>query len=392
MKLGLFYVLSVPYVAGLACFGGPVIGGFRLTGWVFVIMLATAPLVFLLDRTPTRFPITCWIPWVTVVFLSLGWVDEIGRWQLQDACQIATPFVIAPIASKAIKNEQDIALLLRGFNHCLLILLAATGLHFFSTVTVFVRPMALTAALVGCVFVAQVRNRPTLAIVGWLGCLLIAGLTGGRIATVALLMEWVLLPGFRRSWQKLVMGALILILAITLFYTPLFQERFFGEDNRGTLADVKSGDYISSGRFTAWPILFEEVKRRPWIGSGISSSGDLVKAVWEQATKPHNDYLRVLLEQGALGLFCLIYGVTCQLVSLRKNLTSRHDERDVIRKAAILGFFVFLIVAFTDNPIVYGVWFMHPLLALAGASYPSGAAASTRNNQPALTRLESGSH
>ena len=49
MRLSLFYVLSVPYVAGLACFGGPAIGAYRLTGWVFVVMLALAPLVFAFD-------------------------------------------------------------------------------------------------------------------------------------------------------------------------------------------------------------------------------------------------------------------------------------------------------------------------------------------------------
>lgn len=371
MRLGFLYVLSVPYLAGLGCFGGPMIGGYRLTGWVFAVMLATAPLVYVFDPTPTRFPIRFWIPWVTIVVLSLTWVEEIGRWQLQDACQIVTPFVIAPIASKAIKTDQHIAKLLRGFDHCLLILLAATAFHFLTSVTVLVRPMALTAALVGCVFVAQVRNRPAVAVVGWLGCLLVAGLTGGRIATVALLMEWVLLPGFGWFGQRFVIGSLILIIAIALFYTPIFQERFFGEDG-GTLAQVKSGDFSSSGRFTAWPVLFEEVKRRPWLGAGVSSSGIFVKAVWGQANKPHNDYLRILLEQGIIGLLCLIYGVTCQLVSLRMNLTNRHDERDVIRKAAYLGFFVFLIISFTDNPIVYGVWVMHPLLTIAGASYPPG--------------------
>ena len=42
MRLGYYYVLSVPYAAGFACFGGPFVGGFRITGWVFVVMLAAA--------------------------------------------------------------------------------------------------------------------------------------------------------------------------------------------------------------------------------------------------------------------------------------------------------------------------------------------------------------
>jgi O-antigen ligase len=353
----------------LACFGGPVIGGFRLTGWVFVVMLAAAPFVFVLDRTPAKFPILLWLPWMTVVLLSLTWVEEIGRWQLQDAFQIVTPFFIAPIASKAIKNEKHAAALLRGYTHCLLILLAATAMHLFTPTLVLVRPMALTVALVGCVFVAQVRRRPAFAIAGWLVCLLITGITGARIATFALLMEWVLLPGFQGLRKRFAMGALVLVLAAALFYSPVFQERFFGE-SRGEISDVIDGNFNSTGRFESWPALFEEFTKRPWIGAGIGSSGSFVEEVWQYSNKVHNDYLRILLEQGVLGLGCFLAGVGFQLLSLRSGLIHGQDGRDEIRSAAILGFFVFLIVAFTDNPVVYGVWFMHPLFALAGASYP----------------------
>lgn len=381
VRLGLVYVLSVPYVAGFACFGGPEIGGFRLTGWVFVVMLALAPLVYLVDRTPSRFPISYWIPWIAVVLLSILWADEIGRWQLQDALQIVTPFVIAPIASKSIHTKRDMDALMRGFTHCLFILLAATVLYFLASAHVLVRPMALTAALVGCVFIAQVRDKPRTAVFGWLGCLLITGLTGSRIATLALLLEWLLMPGFRRVWPRFAIGAAVVSLGIALFYTPVFQERFFGDD-RGTIADVKRGEYLAAGRREAWPELIEDVRRRPWIGSGSGSAMGFVEEVWgaDNITQPHNDYLRILLEQGTLGLLCFSYGVIRQLVSLWVDLRTRKDARAAIRSAAILGFLVLLVVAYTDNPIIYGVWFMHPLLVLAGASYSSDAAAATRNS------------
>jgi len=37
--------------------------------------------------------------------------------------------------------------------------------------------------------------------------------------------------------------------------------------------------------------------------------------------------------------------------------------------AALLGWFVFLISACTDNPLIYAVWFTNPLFALMGAAY-----------------------
>lgn len=376
-------MLSIPYAAGLGCFGGPLIGGFRLTGWVFIVMLAAAPVVYLLDRTPARFPLLLWLPWMTIVLLSLSWVDEIGRWQLQDALQILTPFFIAPVASKAIKTQAHATALLRGFEHCLFIILGATAMFFWSSTLVLVRPMALTAALVGCVFVAQVKRRPAYAMAGWLSCLLIAVVTGGRIATVALLMEWVLLPGFRRPLLRFAMGALVLVAATTLFYSPIFQERFFGEE-QGEVSDVIDGEFNSAGRFESWPALYEEVKKRPWIGAGVGSAAYFVNQVWAESNKVHNDYLRILLEQGVLGLFCFLVGVGFQLLSLRSGLIHLNDGRNEVRSAAILGFSVFLIVAFTDNPVVYGVWFMHPLFALAGASYPPGISSPTDENLPDL--------
>lgn len=380
MRLSLLYVLTVPYVAGLASFGGPTVGGFRLTGWVFVVMLATAPAVLILDRTPSKFPLHWWLPWLAMVFVSLTWTDAIGRWEVQDAFQIATPFVIAPIASMAFTSRRDVDLLLRSFNHCLMILVVATGIFFVAGANVLVRPLSLTAALVGCVFVAQMTERPRTAILGWATCLAITTVTGSRIATVALLLEWVLVPGLRRLWPRVVVGVSIVVLAIGLLYTPVFQQRFFGEEG-GSIADIGRGDYQTSGRREVWPELLRDVMRRPWLGAGVGSSGLLTSQVWEESSKPHNDYLRILLEQGVLGLACFLYGVGRQLYSLRSDLDRRPAGGAVLNKAAILGFLVLLIVAYTDNPIVYGVWFMHPLLVLAGASYSRGARSTVRGGQ-----------
>jgi hypothetical protein len=373
VRLGLLYVLSVPYVAGFACFGGPTIGGYRATGWVFVVMLVIAPLVYIFERSPGRFPLRYWIPWVAMVIVSLSWVEHVGRWQVQDMFQIVTPFVIAPIASKAIRGEREVAALLRGFSHCLLILLAATGLFFLAGANVLVRPMSLTAALIGSVFVAQIRNRPAWAIACWSGCLFITAVTGGRIATLALLLQWCVLPGARRLWPRVVAFVSIVILAIGLFYTPVFQQRFFG-DYGGSLSDLRRGDFSTSGRGEAWPELIREVKRRPLLGAGVGMAGKFTHQIWEEETKPHNDYLRILLEQGILGLLCFLAGAAIQIMSLWRGLVAGRDGRSILRVSAILGFFTLLVVAYTDNPIVYGVWFMHPLMVLAGASYPSGAA------------------
>ena len=108
LRLDYYYVLSVPYVAGFSCFSGLAVGGFRLTGWVFVIMLAAAPFVYWMDRSTSRFPLWIWLPWIVIVIGSLSWADTYDLHTFQDVLQAITPFVIAPIASKAFKSIKDI--------------------------------------------------------------------------------------------------------------------------------------------------------------------------------------------------------------------------------------------------------------------------------------------
>jgi hypothetical protein len=64
-----------------------------------------------------------------------------------------------------------------------------------------------------------------------------------------------------------------------------------------------------------------------------------------------------------------LLGVVGQLLSLWKLRFSGSDQKAVFRSAAFMGILVFLLMAVTDNPIIYGVWFMHPLFVLIGASY-----------------------
>ena len=353
------------------------IGGFRITGWIFAIMLALAPMMYLIETAPDRFPLRTWVPWMLIVLLSLIWAPDLTVAHYQDALQILTPFVIAPVASKVLHSRERLDRLLRAFEHCLFILLAALVLNRVFGFELLVRPMSMTAAIVGCVFASRYREGIAVALLGWMGCMLVTTLTGSRMATLGLLMIWLVLPTYRRPVARLVAVGFIVALGLTLFYSPVFQERFFG-DEPGTLADVAAGDFSSAGRFDVWPELIIEIERRPILGAGIHESAAIVGQVWENIGKPHNDYLRILLEQGVIGLIFFLTGVFLQIASLWRSGFSKEDPAGTLRAAAFAGMFVLLLMAVTDNPIVYGVWFMHPLFVLVGAAYSRpGANAAT---------------
>ena len=148
----------------------------------------------------------------------------------------------------------------------------------------------------------------------------------------------------------------------------MFQERFFDE-GQGTLTDVSRGEISGTGRFEVWAELWPQVARRPLLGAGANGSAKIVKQAWNGIDLVHNDYLRILLEQGVVGLSFFLFGVVGQLVSLWNRRSSTSGQKAVVRSAAYIGLLVFLMMALTDNPIIYGVWFLHPLFVLIGATY-----------------------
>jgi O-antigen ligase len=155
-----------------------------------------------------------------------------------------------------------------------------------------------------------------------------------------------------------------------IFYTPMFQARFFYRGS-GTLADVLRGDFDTSGRFEAWPVLWEEAFKRPLLGSGVGSSMVFLESGQSglTMTHPHNDYLRIAFEVGFIGLACFVVVLVWQVFELSRRI---RNSSGLVRNTfamALMGWFVFAIMALTDNIIIYTVHYMVPLFALMGAAY-----------------------
>jgi O-antigen ligase len=258
------------------------------------------------------------------------------------------------------------------------------------------RGLGLTAAVAGTVLVAGSRNSLLMAVAGWAFCLVVTVLTGSRMATFALMLA----PVFHPLYRSLLVKSLVLIalggLGIAVFHTPVFQARFF-DSGSGTLGDVFRGDFLSLGRFESWPDIWDEAWRRPILGHGIGTATKFVSLVWPEVSLVHNDYLRIGFELGLAGLAIFVVVVGWQLFAIRRLLkdlcqraTSRHRalppatthsadrpmgpaprSRDVEHAlaAAFLGLVVFLIMACTDNPLTYNVWFTNPVFVLLGGAY-----------------------
>ena len=74
---------------------------------------------------------------------------------------------------------------------------------------------------------------------------------------------------------------------------------------------------------------------------------------------PHNDYIRLLYDLG-IGLMLFLAVVCRQLWMLGREVRAPRASTQQTFGAAWLGLATFLVIAFSDNPIIYNVWYMDP--------------------------------
>ncbi len=380
--LGFLYILAVPLAAGLATLRGVSVGGFSYTGWLWICLLASGLLLLGIEkgRRPDiriAFPLRPWLVWFGLVWLSLVWSEGARGKNVQDAMQISMPLVVGAAAAMFVTSETQLTMLMRCFRIALLPIAACVAAVFFgvldggattSRVTVGVRVLSTTTVLIACVFLADFPRHRWRPLLGWGVCVLFAAVTGSRMAALAT----VLLPAFHplvRGWHwRAIMVLLLMAAAMTLFYTPMFQERFFYTGS-GDLTDLLGDDMRSSGRFTAWPLIYDRAWRHPLFGAGVGSISSFVPTVWSESAHAHNDYLRIGFELGVVGLGIFLTVVVWQAHQLRIEIAQSTGPTRRAFAAVWLGFAGFLILAISDNPLVYNLWYMNPLFALLGAAY-----------------------
>ena len=370
--------------------GGYEIGGFNLSGWVWVVMLVLG--IYLLNSRsaggqalPIHQPCQHWLAWLGIVWLSLLWCDDPGRWNIQQACQISMPLLVAAISSMFVRCEDDLRKLLRAFLWSLVpltMIVLATRLGVLENDGTGNRDAALSAALVGCVFLACAATSPLSGYAGWIGCIGLILLSSSRMAAVALVVVMVFHPIYKTLRRRLLALAAMIACATAVFYSPVFQERTFYE-GRGSIGDLARDDAVdTAGRSAAWPLIWDEAWKRPLLGAGVGSSRAFVSSIWPDVSHPHNDYLRVGFECGLLGLAIYLAAAVWQLLSLRGQVDR---TQGVIRQAFIavlLGFLIMLFTSATDNTLVYNLCYTDPLFALMGGAY-GAAAACRREGSPA---------
>jgi O-Antigen ligase len=369
------YVLSVPYVAAISSIAYPNSGNLHYTGYLWSLMLVIGIFLILQHRQPIWFPWKLWCPWFGYVVLSLLWGGIHWLPNLQEPAQMIAPLVVGVVASSAIQTEVQFERLMRGFVHCLFFVAAVFVFFWYGPGIPYeragsgysARPAAMTAAFIACLFVARVQREKLRSVLGWAACLAIVFLSGSRMATLVVLLLWLVSPLYRRIKSRLLVSGAMCLVGLALFYSPVLQERFFPSGG-GSLQEVMQGDYSGSGRFDLWPIVWQEAQKHIVFGAGAGEVGRFEEKAHLSEPTPLNDYLQVVFQYGLVGLLLLVCTVLKQMQLLHRLSKAKDPAIVWASTAAYLGFFALMVFAWTENVLIYGVYFMHPLFAVAGAA------------------------
>jgi O-antigen ligase len=171
----------------------------------------------------------------------------------------------------------------------------------------------------------------------------------------------------RSSRMAFAYFALSLLLVGVFLATPLGAQRIASESNT-SLSNNHGHETNGTSlgwRFYKWGLLISEWEEAPVLGHGLGATVT-AEGNAENVTAgkvPHNEYLRYLVETGALGISLAVFGVLALLRALWRRRSTAHLE-------ALLALSVFvgcLVNALADNTFLYTTTAYAAALIIAAA-------------------------
>lgn len=349
---------------------GASFGVLQLSGWAWPLSLAVALLAVSIRPLPHR-AVRLLLPYL--LFLAIALVSlfyaPVFYEGLLTLGQLAAPALVYVVAFRTPLDERlrrrVVALCAFALASALLVFGVARLMGTFERVAT--RTMSINMVIVFLLLSALARSR-LMVILGGLAGLVIAVGTGSRMAAAVLALVVLFAPRVFETWRwraaALAVGLALIPVIISL---PAIQDRFFYGESEGTVGDVISlaPNVNTSGRLDVWPGLVAACAERPWSGYGIGASYELTRDVSDGALNhPHNDYLRTFCDTGLPGSVLAWFFVGA--AGVRSLVRVRRGGHSKVVTAALLGVVAFLLVALTDNVLVYPAQFTLPFFLTLG--------------------------
>jgi hypothetical protein len=249
------------------------------------------------------------------------------------------------------------------------------------------RPFALFAAVAVARQLARWQAGDWKGFVVGVWLVVLVFLSQSRLAMVACLVQFPLAMCCRGDFKSIARALVMTVLAAfalgaSIFFSKSMYDRFFAYDAKIAVGGVMIN---ASGRTKMWEALLEDLRGGAvYFGRGAGAAGRLIDRYFPDLGHPHNDFLRLLYDFGAVGLgwwalfliivlFTMIGGVrrcTAQYIGPTpdhvRTVSSDHPDLPV-HLAPILSLVAIIMSMFTDNSISY-IFVMAPLGMLIGCS------------------------
>ncbi len=367
-------------------FGLPTVFGFSASslGWLIPLAICGYSLVaYGLSRI--RFPYLIWFPWLFWVLTYLLVTDQSNA--LQRSIMLFTPLVVGMAVSTLRENEFVLGQATQWLNRFFWIFMIAvgmtTGLLTSGTLAASTGFAAgsITAALLAIWYASRYATYNSQRdLYRWILLAVVPVLANTRTGMVAVAITLPLtfapLPLFKRL---IFIGGLALAGVMVFQMDRVQTKMFYGGE--GTLQDaidgvtgLLSGDadmdknFATSGRLAMALELRSGLAGNYWFGNGANASEEVTKT-FGGLTHPHNDWLRLQYDYGALGagIFALtLIGMTMHALLLARRLPPDKALYLYVGAGAFVPMAIFM---FTDNVILYAAWFGNLHFALLGLGY-----------------------
>ncbi|PTQ51399.1 MAG: hypothetical protein BLITH_1476 [Brockia lithotrophica] len=142
------------------------------------------------------------------------------------------------------------------------------------------------------------------------------GLSGSRMANVAIILALIstYLLNFRmtqpKTWRVVIFSVFVLVIFSAVFIHTPAGTRALALLNAGLAVfdDSPEATILTQGRSAVWPDLFHHALEQPFFGfgPGTASAYAFYLTHNERFAHPHNEYLRIFHDYGAVGLITFI--------------------------------------------------------------------------------------